>query len=113
MSGYVKATNSWHVPRRMTLVVAPSPVRRTRRPAPGGSVVVRDRNRTWGYNEIDETLLCTTLFRDEYGDSSLLVSTVTSFPCEVRTEAMISDLKLTHVRPCLAVRIYGCRIQLM
>ena len=29
MSGYVKATNTRHVPRRLTLAVAPSPVRRT------------------------------------------------------------------------------------
>ena len=39
-------------------------------------------NRTWGHNEIDETMLCTTLFRDRCGDSSLLLSTVISLPCE-------------------------------
>ena len=58
-----------------------------------------DRNQTWVINEIDETMLCTTLFRDVCGDSSLLLSTVVSLPCEVSTEALISDsdLKLTRV----------------
>ena len=42
-------------------------------------------------------MLCTTLFRDDCGDSSLLLSTVVSLPCEVSTEALISDLELTRV----------------
>ena len=41
-------------------------------------------------------MLCTTIFRDECRDSSLLVSTVISLPCEVSTEALISDLELTR-----------------
>ena len=56
-----------------------------------------DRNRTWVNNEIEETKLCTTLFRDVCGDSSLLLSTVIALPCEVSTEALISDLELTRV----------------
>ena len=42
--------------------------------------------------------VCTTLFRDVCGDNSLLLSTVVSLPCEVSTEALISDLELTGVR---------------
>ena len=49
--------------------------------------VLCDRNRTW----------VNTLFRDVCGDSSLLLSTVISLPCEVSTEALISDLELTRV----------------
>ena len=56
-----------------------------------------DRNRTWVNNEIEETKLCTTLFRDVCGDSSLLLSTVIALPCEVSTEALISGLELTRV----------------
>ena len=56
-----------------------------------------DRNRTWIHNEIDELKLCTTLFRNVCDDSSLLLSTVISLPCEVSTEALISDLELTRV----------------
>ena len=41
-------------------------------------LVSLDRNRTWEHNEIDETQLCTTLFREECGDSSLLLSTVST-----------------------------------
>ena len=51
----------------------------------------------WGHNEIDETYLCTTIFRDACGDSSLLLSTVVSLPCEVSIEAQTSDLELTRV----------------
>ena len=58
---------------------------------------LRDRNRTWVNNEIDETKLCTTLFRDVCRDSSLLLSTVVSLPCEASTEAQTSDLELTRV----------------
>ena len=50
-----------------------------------------------GDNEIDETKLCTTLFRCECGDSSLLLSTVISLPCEASTERQTSDLELTRV----------------
>ena len=50
-----------------------------------------------GHNEIDETVLCSTLFRNVCGDSSLLMSTVFSLPYEVSTEALISDLELTRV----------------
>ena len=39
--------------------------------------VLCDRNRTW----------VNTLFRDVCGDSSLLLSTVISLPCEASTEA--------------------------
>ena len=42
-------------------------------------------------------MLCTTLFRDVCGDSSLLLSTVVSLPCEVSTEALISYLELKRV----------------
>ena len=42
-------------------------------------------------------MLCSTLFSDVCGDSSLLLSTVVSLPCEVSTEALISDLELTRV----------------
>ena len=48
-------------------------------------------------SEIDELKLCTTLFRNVCDDSSLLWSTVISLPCEVSTEALISDLELTRV----------------
>ena len=37
------------------------------------------------------------LFRDVCGDSSLLLSTVISLPCEANTEAQASDLELTRV----------------
>ena len=37
------------------------------------------------------------IFRYVCGDSSLLLSTVVSLPCEVSTEALISDLQLTRV----------------
>ena len=56
-----------------------------------------DRNRTWVTNPMDEPMLCATLFRDVCGDSRLLLSTVISLPCEVSTEALISDLELTRV----------------
>ena len=46
---------------------------------------------------IDERMLCATLFRYVGGDSSLLLSTVVSLPCEVSTEALISDLELPRV----------------
>ena len=42
-------------------------------------------------------MLCATLFRYVCGDSSLLLSTVVSLPCEVSTEALISDLELTRI----------------
>ena len=42
-------------------------------------------------------MLCATLFLYVCGDSSLLLSTVVSLPCEVSTEALISDLELTRV----------------
>ena len=42
-------------------------------------------------------MLCSTLFHDACGDSSLLLSAVVSLPCEVSTEALISDLELTRV----------------
>ena len=58
----------------------------------GGPVVLTDGNRTWEHNEIGETMLCSTLFRNVCGDSSLLMSTVISLPYEVSTEALISDL---------------------
>ena len=38
------------------------------------------------------------LYCNVCGDSSLLLSTVMSLPCEVSTEALISDLELTRVR---------------
>ena len=51
------------------------------------------------HSEIGELKLrvCTTLFRNVCDDSSLLLSTVISLPCEVSTEALISDLELTRV----------------
>ena len=42
-------------------------------------------------------MLCATLFRYVGGNSSLLLSTVVSLPCEVSTEALIPDLELTRV----------------
>ena len=56
-----------------------------------------DRNRTWAHSEIGELKLCTTLFRNGCGNSSLLMSTVISLPYEVSTEALIPDLELTRV----------------
>ena len=41
-------------------------------------------------------MLCSALFRNVCGDSSLLMSTVISLPHEVSTEALISDLELTR-----------------
>ena len=61
--------------------------------------VLTDKNRNWVTNPIDEPgpMLYATQFRDVCGDSSLLLSTVISLPCEVSTEALISDLELTRV----------------
>ena len=56
-----------------------------------------DRNQTWAHSEIGELKRCTTLFRNVCEDNSLLLSTVISLPCEVSTEALISDLELTRV----------------
>ena len=42
-------------------------------------------------------MLCATLFSFVCGDSSLQSSTVVPLPCEVSTEALISDLELTRV----------------
>ena len=67
------------------------------RPELSGPAVCTYRNRTWVSIPIDERMLCATLFRDVCGDSSLLLSTVVSLPCEVSTEALISDLELTRV----------------